>query len=55
MKQELISEVYHTSGIVVLWYENGEQKYKIIKPEDCPDKWYRCHQGLTNKKIHGYE
>jgi hypothetical protein len=39
----------------VVWYENVEQKYKIIEPEDCPDKWHRWREGLTDEKIHVYE
>jgi len=48
-------EIYHISGIVVIWDEYGEQKYRIIEPEDCPDKWHRFRNGLTDEKIHNYE
>ena len=48
-----MKEIYSTDGMIVLWYnERGEQKYKIVDPKDCPDKWYRYNNGWTKKMIH---
>ena len=53
MEPKILSELYHTAGIVMLWYdEGGEQRWKEVDPADCSDKWHRYYYGFTNKKIH---
>ena len=53
MEPKIVSELYHTWGTVMLWYdEGGEQQYKFIYPVDCSDKWHRFKNQWTNKIIH---
>ena len=53
MEPKILSELYHTTGTVMLWYdEGGVQKYKLIEPADCSDKWHRYKNQWSNKNIH---